>query len=155
MAVSGCVSPHSVLVTEDGKAMTFGRNQYGQLGIGNTTLMDNPTIVPALQEMNVIAAATGRNHTLFLTDTGTVYACGDNRSGQCGVGNLQPTILSPTRINYRGPPIVKVNTIVLQCSQIYILILGWLWCGFLCHLGHQRQSAYFRFARIWSTWSQY
>lgn len=39
---------------------------------------------------------------------GTVYACGDNRSGQCGVGNLQPQILAPTRINYRGPPIVKV-----------------------------------------------
>lgn len=109
MAVSGCVSPHSVLITEDGKAMTFGRNQYGQLGINNTTTMEKPTLVPGLQEMNVIGAATGRNHTLFLTDTGTVYACGDNRSGQCGIGNLQPSILTPTRINYRGPPIVKVK----------------------------------------------
>lgn len=121
MAVSGCVSPHSVLITEDGQAMTFGRNQFGQLGIDNTTTMEKPTLVPALQEMNVIGAATGRNHTLFLTDTGTVYACGDNRSGQCGVGNLQPSILTPTRINYRGPPIVKVKKrkrYVCRCFQM-------------------------------------
>lgn len=49
---------------------------------------------------------------------GTVYACGDNRSGQCGVGNLQPQILTPTRINYRGPPIVKVCIFIL-CVALY------------------------------------
>lgn len=88
--------------------MTFGRNQYGQLGLNNTVTTDTPTVVSTLQDKNVIGAACGRNHTLFLIDTGTVYACGDNRSGQCGVGNLQPNILTPMRINYRGPPIVKV-----------------------------------------------
>lgn len=108
LAVSGCVAAHSVIVNEEGRAMTFGRNQYGQLGQDNTTTKDVPTPVPGLEGMNVIGAATGRHHTLFLTDTGTVYACGDNRSGQCGVGNLQPQIVTPTRINYRGPPIVKV-----------------------------------------------
>nr|CAI5822151.1 unnamed protein product [Callosobruchus analis] len=64
--------------------MTFGRNTYGQLGLDNTETKTTPTLVPALEKMNVIGAACGRNHTLFLTDTGTVYACGDNRSGQCG-----------------------------------------------------------------------
>ncbi|XP_018574597.1 protein RCC2 homolog [Anoplophora glabripennis] len=109
LAVSGCVAAHCVLVTEDGKAMTFGRNPFGQLGLDNTVTKNSPELVPALENMNIIGAACGRHHTLFLTDTGTVYACGDNRSGQCGVGNLQPQILTPTRINYRGPPIVKVG----------------------------------------------
>lgn len=94
--------------------MTFGRNQFGQLGINNIISQDKPMQVPALQDMNVINAACGRNHTLFLTDTGTVYACGDNRSGQCGVGNSQPQILTPTRINYRGPPIIKVINYLIQ-----------------------------------------
>nr|CAH7730683.1 unnamed protein product [Callosobruchus chinensis] len=106
---SGCVSVHCVVVNEQGQAMTFGRNTYGQLGLDNTESKNTPTLVPGLEKMNVIGAACGRNHTLFLTDTGTVYACGDNRSGQCGVGNLQPQILTPTRINYRGPPIIKVG----------------------------------------------
>lgn len=115
---SGCVAAHSVIVDEKGVACTFGRNQCGQLGLGNTTTTESPTVVPTLAEMNVIAASCGRNHTLFLTDTGTVYACGDNKSGQCGVGNLQPTLTTPTRINYRGPPIVKVG-----CGADFSLIL--------------------------------
>lgn len=50
-----------------------------------------------------------------------MYACGDNKSGQCGIGNSAPQILSPTRINYRGPPIIKVGcggdfSIVLDCK---------------------------------------
>lgn len=94
--------------------MTFGRNQFGQLGTGDTVTKEKPVVVPALEEMNIIGVATGRNHTLFLTDTGTVYACGDNRSGQCGVGNLQASIHTPTRINYRGPPIIKVRFVKRQ-----------------------------------------
>lgn len=145
LAVSGCSSAHSVLVTEDGKAMTFGRNQFGQLGLDNTTTQHRPTLVPALENMNVINAACGRNHTLFLTDTGTVYACGDNRSGQCGVGNLQPQILTPTRINYRGPPIVKVG-----CGAEFSVILdikGGLHSFGLPEygqLGHNTDGKYFK-----------
>ncbi|CAH0557019.1 unnamed protein product [Brassicogethes aeneus] len=145
LAVSGCVSAHSVLVGEDGKAMTFGRNQFGQLGLDNTNTKDIPTVVPALENMNVISAACGRNHTLFLTDTGTVYACGDNRSGQCGVGNLQPQIVTPTRINYRGPPIIKVG-----CGAEFSVILdikGGLHSFGLPEygqLGHNTDGKYFK-----------
>lgn len=58
---------------------------------------------------------------MYFLDTGTVYACGDNRCGQCGVGNSQPQILTPTRINYRGPPIIKVGcgadfSVILDCK---------------------------------------
>ncbi|KAF5288966.1 hypothetical protein FQA39_LY03845 [Lamprigera yunnana] len=145
LAASGCVSAHSVLVTEDGKTMTFGRNQYGQLGTNNTTIMETPTLVPALQDKNVIGVACGRNHTLFLTDTGTVYACGDNRSGQCGIGILQPTVLSPKRINYRGAPIVKVG-----CGADFSVILdikGGLHTFGLPEygqLGHNTDGKYFK-----------
>ncbi|KAL3282791.1 hypothetical protein HHI36_005957 [Cryptolaemus montrouzieri] len=117
-AISGCVAAHNVIVTEEGKCMTFGRNTFGQLGLDDTNTRYAPTLVPVLEDKNVIGAACGRNHTLILTDTGTVYACGDNRSGQCGVGNLQPKILVPTRINYRGPPIIKVG-----CGAEFSVIL--------------------------------
>lgn len=91
------------------KALSFGRNQFGQLGQPETRAYELPTLIPGLEHVNIIQAACGRNHSLFLTDTGTVYACGDNKNGQCGVGNSSPTILTPTRINYRGPPIIKVG----------------------------------------------
>ncbi|KAH1004423.1 hypothetical protein HUJ05_005236 [Dendroctonus ponderosae] len=147
LAVSGCTAAHNVLVDGDGKTYTFGRNPQGQLGLDNTTSTAKPLLVPALEKMNVISAACGRHHTLFLTDTGTVYACGDNKSGQCGVGNLQPQILTPTRINYRGPPIVKIG-----CGAEFSVILdikGGLHTFGLPEygqLGHNTDGKYFKTA---------
>ncbi|XP_058059050.1 protein RCC2 [Anopheles bellator] len=117
-AASFCAAAHSVLIDSNWKAWTFGRNQMSQLGHNDTTTYEKPTQVADLADFNVIQAACGRNHTLFLTDTGTVYACGDNKSGQCGVGNKNPTIPSPTRINYSGPPIIKVG-----CGAEFSVIL--------------------------------
>lgn len=102
----------------DRKALSFGRNQFGQLGQPEIKSYELPTLIPGLEHVNVIQAATGRNHSLFLTDTGTVYACGDNKSGQCGVGNTNANVLTPTRINYRGPPIIKVG-----CGAEFSVIL--------------------------------
>ncbi|KXJ70324.1 protein RCC2 [Aedes albopictus] len=107
-AVSGCCSAHSVLITLDRKALAFGRNQHGQLGQSDLRIFEKPTPVNGLKNVNVVQAACGRNHTLFLTDEGIVYACGDNRNGQCGVGNTNSPILKATRLKYTGPPIVKV-----------------------------------------------
>jgi alpha-tubulin suppressor-like RCC1 family protein len=118
LAVSGSASAHSVLIDMNRKALTFGRNQYGQLGQPETRTYEKPTPVPGLEGFNIISAACGRNHTLFLTDIGTVYACGDNRSGQCGVGNVTPSIMKAQRINYAGPPIIKVG-----CGADFSVIL--------------------------------
>ncbi|EDS41603.1 regulator of chromosome condensation [Culex quinquefasciatus] len=88
--------------------------------------------------------ACGRNHTLFLTDTGCVYACGDNKSGQCGVGNTQPIISKATRLNYSGPPIIKVG-----CGADFSMILdikGNLYSFGLPEygqLGHNTDGKYF------------
>lgn len=107
--VSGCASAHNILVNMDRKVMTFGRNNFAQLGQPELRTYEKPTLVPGLEGFNIIDAACGRNHTLFLTDTGLVYACGDNKSGQCGVGTSTAMITKATRINYTGPPIIKVG----------------------------------------------
>lgn len=44
-----------------------GRNNCGQLGFGDTVTRNVPELVPALKGLNIIHAATGRNHTLFVT----------------------------------------------------------------------------------------
>ncbi|XP_037959900.1 protein RCC2 homolog [Teleopsis dalmanni] len=115
---SGPTSAHTILINMDRKAIAFGRNPCGQLGLPDMKLCEKPTLIPGLQKVNVVQAACGRHHTLFLTDTGSVYACGDNKSGQCGVGNTQPTINVPTLINYRGSPIIRVG-----CGAEFSVIL--------------------------------
>lgn len=118
LAVSGCSAAHSVLVTMDRKALSFGRNHFGQCGQPEEKSYEKPTPVGGIEGFNIISVACGRNHTLFLTDMGTVYACGDNKSGQCGVGNTKPKIMTATRINYGGPPIVKI-----ACGAEFSVIL--------------------------------
>ncbi|XP_055592088.1 protein RCC2 homolog isoform X2 [Uranotaenia lowii] len=141
---SGCSSAHSILLTMDRKALAFGRNQFGQLGQPELKTLEIPTLVSGLENLNIIQAACGRNHTLFLTDTGVVYACGDNKSGQCGVGNTQATITKPRRLNYAGPPIIKV-----ACGAEFSMILdikGNLYSFGLPEygqLGHNTEGKYF------------
>lgn len=89
-----------------------------QLGQPELKTYEKPTPVPGLEGFDIIDAACGRNHTLFLTDTGLVYACGDNKSGQCGVGSSTALITKATRINYNGPPIIKVG-----CGAEFSVIL--------------------------------
>lgn len=79
------------------------------MGVGDTKRRDVPTEVENLKGHVVIGAACGRNHTLFLTSRGLVFAAGDNKSGQCGVGKNDASILSATRVKYTGPPIVRVG----------------------------------------------
>ena len=45
----------------------LGRNEAGQLGHGNVTRVDNPTEVSALDGLNIIYVAIGKQHTLFVT----------------------------------------------------------------------------------------
>ncbi|XP_046669207.1 protein RCC2 homolog [Homalodisca vitripennis] len=118
VVVSGCNAAHSVIITENWKAMVFGRNEKGQLGTGNTDRSDVPVELEELKDLTIVGAACGRNHTLFLTDRGHVYACGDNKMGQCGVGSTSQTVDKPTRIRYKGPPIVKV-----ACGAEFSMIL--------------------------------
>lgn len=44
-----------------------GRNEKGQLGVGDTKRRDVPTLIEALKDRNVVGAACGKNHTLILT----------------------------------------------------------------------------------------
>lgn len=86
-----------MIVTDDGKILTWGRNDRGQLGHGDTVRRDEPTEVVALKGHQIIAGAVGRGHTLFLTSKGQVFACGENKMGQLGIGNQCQNVVTPTK----------------------------------------------------------
>lgn len=82
---SGASSSYAVDV--NGDVYSWGSNFYGQLGLGTEKLsVDAPVKVNGLS--NVTQLAAGAEHALALTDSGKVYAWGNNRYGQLGTGNM-------------------------------------------------------------------
>lgn len=91
---SGCVSCHCVALDVDGRCYTWGRNERGQLGHGDTLQRDRPTVVSELSKHKIVTADSGRSHTVVVTDDGQSFAFGWNKHGQLGSGSLRNEIES-------------------------------------------------------------
>ncbi len=79
-----CGDTHTIFLTNDGKVYSCGYNINGQLGIGNTTQQTTPQPISTLNSFTISAIACGFGHTVFLTNDGKVYSCGDNANGKLG-----------------------------------------------------------------------
>eukprot|EP01084_Bolivina_argentea_P216440 367712_1 len=78
---------HSVAVTASGTVFTWGLSTHGQLGLGSLAPTPKPTVVPrSVSFSDFVSAAAGHDHTLCLTERGTVYAWGRSHRGQLGLG---------------------------------------------------------------------
>lgn len=78
---------HSLALASNGAVFAWGWNITGQLCNGNTTGSDAPQKVRLLDGTKVTGIAAGFAHTLALTSTGAVFACGKNDDGELGDGN--------------------------------------------------------------------
>ncbi|XP_074748783.1 protein RCC2 [Strix uralensis] len=116
--VSGPCAAHSLLITAEGKLWSWGRNEKGQLGHGDTKRVEAPKLIEVLGGEAIVLAACGRNHTLALTESGSVFAFGENKMGQLGLGNQTDAVPSPTQIMYNGQPITK-----LACGAEFSMIM--------------------------------
>ncbi|BAS26954.1 RCC1 repeat-containing protein [Limnochorda pilosa] len=81
---------HSLALKSDGTVWAWGYNFYGQLGDGTQTDHSTPVQVKGPGGtgvlIDIIAIAAGGFHSLALRSDGTVWAWGDNSSGQLGDG---------------------------------------------------------------------
>ncbi|MBI3987452.1 MAG: VCBS repeat-containing protein [Lentisphaerae bacterium] len=86
---------HSLGVKQDGTLWSWGKNNYGQLGLGHNTDTNRPQSVALL---NVSAVAGGYYFTLALQSDGNLYSFGRNDRGQLGT-NLTVTVTNlPTPV---------------------------------------------------------
>lgn len=120
-----CISPFCFAITEDGEVYAWGRNEKGQLGLGDTDDRKVPTLIEELTGYDITEISSGKNHTLFLTSEGKVLVCGDNSHGQCGVGKAPSQITKPKLMSYSGPDVVHVaagaefSVILDEAGNIY------------------------------------
>ena len=78
---------------------SFGRNDYGQLGKGDTNNQIDLYENIELNKLNIIKISSGYEHTVILTKNNEVYSFGDNSYGQLGQSNNN-NLNIPTLIKY-------------------------------------------------------
>lgn len=73
---------HILVLLEDGRVISLGNNDSGQLGDGTTESTDTFILTVGLPSMKLVA--TGLYHSLALARDGTLWAWGNNAQGQLG-----------------------------------------------------------------------
>ncbi|KAJ6920819.1 protein RCC2 [Populus alba x Populus x berolinensis] len=98
VVASGSASFYCVALDVEGRCYTWGRNERGQLGHGDTIPRDRPTVVSELSKYKLIRAGAGRSHSVVVTEDGLSLAFGWNKHGQLGSGSARNEIeSSPVR----------------------------------------------------------
>lgn len=88
MAVSVAIGDrHFCFLGGSGKLYCMGLNDFGQLGVGNTTAQAAPALVFGLS--NLVSVACGYSHTCAVTSAGGMHCWGFNYNyGQLGNANV-------------------------------------------------------------------
>ena len=94
--VAGGLRYHAVVLS-DGTVRTFGWNNVGQLGVGDTNSRLTPVQVTGITSATAVACGINRYHTAVLLSDKTVRMFGDNSYGQLGV-NDTTSRLTPVQV---------------------------------------------------------
>ncbi|MFO0569375.1 MAG: EGF domain-containing protein [Polyangiaceae bacterium] len=84
---------HACVVLDNGGLRCWGRNDYGELGLGHTDAIGDDELAQSAPLIDVGASvlhvSVGAGHTCVLTQSGDVRCFGRNQHGQLGYGHSQ------------------------------------------------------------------
>ena len=80
------LSDHSLILKNDKTVWSCGRNNFSQLGLGDTAHRYTFTQVTTNAD-DIKSVYCGGYHTLILKNDGTLWGCGNNVYGQLGLGD--------------------------------------------------------------------
>ena len=133
----------SLALTSDGRAWSWGWGDSGSLGHGAREHRFRPSRIAALDGagLRVVQASAGSGHSLFVTDRGDLYACGDHRYGKLGLGGgdkVSEDITVPRYVKFRSPTVRVRQASAWHAHSLVVTTTGKLYafgCGAKGRLG--------------------
>ncbi|XP_054967592.2 E3 ISG15--protein ligase HERC5 isoform X7 [Pan paniscus] len=80
---------HSMALSMSGNIYSWGKNEFGQLGLGHTESKDYPSLIEGLDNQKVEFVACGGSHSALLTQDGLLFTFGAGKHGQLGHNSTQ------------------------------------------------------------------
>ena len=121
------------VMTKQGEVLTAGCNTEGQLGQGSRERETSiPELVNFRTRVHVVTIACGSEHMVCLTAKDEVYAFGQNKHGQLGIGKIGGHARSPTRVDMLCGRYLKRGRDGLACGSDHTVALtraggAWVW----------------------------
>ncbi len=95
---SGAKNGQTVAILADGSVWAWGDNDRGQLGDGTRISSDVPVRVAVPDRLTFVKVSSGGYASYAIDGSGRLWAWGDNRSGQLGVGTGTTTATKPVNV---------------------------------------------------------
>lgn len=113
-----CGYYHTVILSREKIVYTFGRNDYGQLGLGHTAqrVFGPKAVIQITSGIDCVTA--GCYHTVLVGTNGMMYVFGRNNHGQLGTGDLADR-KSPSSIDF----FLNKNIIMVASGYYHTLVL--------------------------------
>ena len=87
--IISCANASCYLIDFEGNVWSFGYNGEGQLGHGNITDINAPTLINALIEIQQISYGSCGEQFFAKNSQNQIFVAGNNSCGQLGTGDTQ------------------------------------------------------------------
>ncbi|KAJ4830834.1 hypothetical protein Tsubulata_047256 [Turnera subulata] len=146
-----CGGAHTLFLTESGRVYATGLNDYGQLGISDTSVTYSMEPVQVLGiEQEIVQISAGYHHSCAVSVDGELYMWGRNSSGQLGLGKKAENVVHiPTKVQCLGGISIKMVALASEHSIAVTdegQVLSW-GGGESGRLGHGHQSSILGFLK--------
>ena len=121
--ITSSSASHAIL--EDGSLYAWGKNYYGELGVGSNEDKNTPTKVTAINgKIMDLIINSDRNYSTYksifaIIKDGSLYAWGNNKGGQLGIGSWEDNINSPTKVTDINGKVTKIMTFIYVYEEIF------------------------------------
>ena len=123
---------HCLAITNKKKVYSWGKNKYGQLGLGHTKNQEVPhCVLPLCDPLNpkhVRSIAAGKSHSVAAGEDGDVFSWGRGWDGQLGHQKVSEVVYEPRLVE----DMENKSTAILACGREHTVAVStngnmWVW----------------------------